>query len=196
MHYIFPRQFGLHNVFTSKIDPKETTHAFKDYSLREKEISSKLLARQKEPIPAPSSSDGIKCLPLPKRLRGKPFDLVAKLRKFHARCSYTKLLQHYCPPTTGWDLQGNPSELNQVNFQKFATPVSQVSAFCRSALANTIPLEFWGDGDTAVRNRSKVSLHIDRFVRARKYETVSLHDILDGLKVCCEYNALEDMRAR
>ncbi|KAF2259198.1 hypothetical protein CC78DRAFT_525270, partial [Lojkania enalia] len=38
MRYIFPRQFGLHNVFISQVDSRETSMQFKDYTLREREI--------------------------------------------------------------------------------------------------------------------------------------------------------------
>jgi hypothetical protein len=96
MRYLFPRQFGLHNVFTSKVDKRETAMAFKDYTLREKEIlhgfdrafakkslSEEQMARRR--------------LWIPKRLRGEPVALVEKLRKLHSRCSYMELLRHYCP---------------------------------------------------------------------------------------------------
>ncbi|RYP25294.1 hypothetical protein DL767_008472 [Monosporascus sp. MG133] len=41
MMYMFPRQFGLHNVFTSRVDFKETSQRLKDYTLREDEIAAK-----------------------------------------------------------------------------------------------------------------------------------------------------------
>ncbi|CAD0096672.1 unnamed protein product [Aureobasidium mustum] len=40
LKYIFPRQFGLHNVFTYAIDMKNSAQPFKDYTLREQEIKS------------------------------------------------------------------------------------------------------------------------------------------------------------
>lgn len=82
MMYIFPRQFDLHNVFTSVVDSRETTQPFKDYTLREDEINKKY---------NPSN------VKLPKRLRGKTVDLVQKLRIYHSRCSYKELLDYYCP---------------------------------------------------------------------------------------------------
>jgi len=98
MKYIFPRQFGLHNVFTSKVDPRDTAQPFKDYTLREQEIlratSQKNLAKAGRAGEVPSSK--LTCS-LPRRLRGRPTDMVYKLRKLHARCSYTELLRHYCP---------------------------------------------------------------------------------------------------
>lgn len=81
--YIFPRQFGLHNVFTHNVDYRETVHPFKDYTLREDEIHEK--------YPSVSTAK------IPKRLRGKAVDLVQKLQILHNRCPYKKLLEYYCP---------------------------------------------------------------------------------------------------
>jgi telomerase reverse transcriptase len=89
MMYIFPRQFGLHNVFTSQVDHTQTAQRFQDYTLREEEITQKFCVSQ----------DGVQQFKahIPKRLRGLTQDLVRKLQVFHARCSYSMLLQHYCP---------------------------------------------------------------------------------------------------
>lgn len=81
--YIFPRQFGLHNVFTSEVDTRETVQPFKDYTLREEEIDSKYPEK--------------KAIKIPKRLHGKPKDLVRTLQVLHSRCSYNNLLEYYCP---------------------------------------------------------------------------------------------------
>lgn len=93
MKYIFPRQFGLHNPFTSSLDPRETIQPFKDYTLREQEISRhqcqaarKVGAKDKKSLKQH----------LPKRLRGSVIDLVKKLQILHSRCSYKELLEHYC----------------------------------------------------------------------------------------------------
>ncbi|KAL8757565.1 MAG: hypothetical protein Q9199_002136 [Rusavskia elegans] len=90
MKYIFPRQFGLHNVFTSTIDPKETVQPFKDYTLREHEIT------QNTRRAVPNNPSNIRSH-LPRRLRGAVFDLVVKLQKRHYQCAYYELLKHYCP---------------------------------------------------------------------------------------------------
>lgn len=87
MKYIFPRQFRLHNVFNSTVDPNETVQPFRDYTLREHEIA------QSKRCAGPQSSEQH----VPKRLRGATFDLVRKLQKNHSRCSYHQLLKHYCP---------------------------------------------------------------------------------------------------
>lgn len=89
MMYIFPRQFALHNVFTSHVDPMQTAQRFQDYTLREEEIVRNF-----------RKSDGcteVLDVHVPKRLRGKLEYLVQRLQTLHARCSYAALLQHYCP---------------------------------------------------------------------------------------------------
>lgn len=89
MMYMFPRQFGLHNVFTSQVDHTQTAQKFQDYTLREEEITRKFC----------TSGEGTQHFKahIPKRLRGPPQHLVERLRVFHDRCSYAKLLEHYCP---------------------------------------------------------------------------------------------------
>lgn len=92
MKYIFPRQFGLHNVFTSIRDSKDTTQPFKDYTLREEEIAR---------ADRPRKIMNLSTAHLPKRLRGRAFELVQRLQVLHKRCSYTQLLAHYCPQVRG-----------------------------------------------------------------------------------------------
>ena len=82
MMYMFPRQFGLHNVITSIVDPRETAQPFKDYTTREDEIGAKF--------------SGLDTIKIPKRLRGKAAQLVQKLQILHHRCPYKLLLEHYC----------------------------------------------------------------------------------------------------
>lgn len=86
LKHIFPRQFDLHNVFTSKVDRKETVHAFKDYTLREQEIAAVNKGLK------PGTAENV-----PKRLRGTAFELVARMQKLHKRCSYHALVKYYCP---------------------------------------------------------------------------------------------------
>ena len=97
MKYLFPRQFGLHNVFTCTVDPKETVQPFKDYTLREQEIAQ--LRRQQLQRRGTGSSGITVKDRLPKRLRGEALELVRKLQRLHSRCSYHDLLKHYCPST-------------------------------------------------------------------------------------------------
>ncbi|KAK2040516.1 hypothetical protein LZ31DRAFT_40461 [Colletotrichum somersetense] len=108
MMYIFPRQFGLHNVFTSSVDRSTTSQKFADYTLREEEISS-LSEKQKSR--------------LPKRLRGDARRLVERLQLLHGRCSYAELLRHYCPSAIDTNRRTHSSKKTLKRPQRF--PASQ-----------------------------------------------------------------------
>lgn len=82
--YMFPQNFGLHNVFTCYPNSPVTTQNIYDYTFREDEINFK--------HPHPEIT-----LKIPKRLRGKVLDLIKKMRLLHKRCPYKKLLDYYCP---------------------------------------------------------------------------------------------------
>jgi len=96
LRYIFPRQYGMHNVFTSKVDVRETAMPFKDYTLREKELHLAMCRELPENVRTPEQVSRWKSR-LPKRLRGETIALVGKLRKLNQKCSYIELLRHYCP---------------------------------------------------------------------------------------------------
>ncbi|RDW68574.1 hypothetical protein BP5796_09231 [Coleophoma crateriformis] len=202
MMYLFPRQFGLHNVFTSQVDSRETVQPFKDYTLREEEIKSKYI---------------IGYIKLPKRLRGETVKLVQKLQVLHSRCPYQRLLEHYCPialnpesvvPQTpsqnGSDqstllrtqatLNSNPNLSSAtcgnvtIHGRKpvmmdHATPAAKVSAFCRAVLLNLIPHGFWGDGDTLAHNERVFFHNVAQFVELRRFETLNLHKILQRMRM-------------
>lgn len=96
MRYIFPHQFGLHNVFTSKVDPRDTAMPFKDYTLREKDIHSNMCRELGKK--ATDAQEVAKWKQrTPKRLRGDIIKLVERLRIRNQRCSYMEMLRHYCP---------------------------------------------------------------------------------------------------
>jgi telomerase reverse transcriptase len=96
MKYIFPRQFRLHNVFSCKIDYRQTAQPFKDYTLREAEIQSTPNDVEREHCTT-SNEAKPPALRLPKRLRGRIVELISTLRKRHQKCSYVELLRYYCP---------------------------------------------------------------------------------------------------
>jgi telomerase reverse transcriptase len=100
MKYMFPRQYGLHNVFTSSVDKRETAMPFKEYTLREKEIHQSMCRDLGEKIHNPGEVAKWK-LRIPKRLRGDLVSMVDKLRVLNQRCSYTEMLRHYCPVEVG-----------------------------------------------------------------------------------------------
>lgn len=169
MKHVFPRQFGLHNAFTSAIDHKETAHSFKDYMLREQEIRRAVLQ-------SPKTASKI-----PRRLRGACESLVASLRHKHNICPYSALLQYYCPYTVR-DMTSSKEQLHD-NVLHLATPASQVSAFCRSVISHVFSSQFWGEGEAKVHNEANIMARIDRFVRLGRYESMSMHDVMQGMKV-------------
>lgn len=64
-----------------------------------------------------------------------------------------------------------------------AEPVSSVSAFCQAVLSKIIPHEFWGVGHVQEHNRVNFLRNIDRFIKLRRFETISLHDVMQGFRV-------------
>jgi len=69
------------------------------------------------------------------------------------------------------------------NLMDYATPSANVSAFCRSILSILIPDNFWGEGETQIHNKGLFLKVVDRFIALRRFETVSLHDAVQGMKV-------------
>ncbi|KAK2755546.1 hypothetical protein FQN54_006486 [Arachnomyces sp. PD_36] len=188
MKYIFPRQFGLHNVFTSRVDTRETVQPFKDYTLREDEIEAADRATcMKKGVGVTKEGDGgdgnaknpLKTK-LPKRLRGELVSLIQKLQKRHTRCAYSELLKYYCP------IERTPTAAANNCFTEFATPVPSVSAFCRATILKLVPNELlYGVGEDAAHNKDHISKFIDTFIRMRRFESLSLHQVAQGMKVTC-----------
>jgi telomerase reverse transcriptase len=87
------------------------------------------------------------------------------------------------------DSTTNSSESKKLPSRKsslmdYATPTAHVSAFCRSVLSTLIPNGFWGEDDTQTSNKDLFMKVVDRFITLRRFETVSLHDAVQGMKVC------------
>ena len=64
-----------------------------------------------------------------------------------------------------------------------ATPAAMVSAFCLAVLSRLIPHEFWGVGDIRVQNEAVFHRNVRRFIELRRFETLSLHEVSQGIKV-------------
>ncbi|RDA96012.1 hypothetical protein CP533_5880, partial [Ophiocordyceps camponoti-saundersi (nom. inval.)] len=209
MMHLFPRQFGLCNVFTPKANSAGKDQGRFDYATREAELAP-LLRRDKV-------TDRIILPKVPKRLRGVASHLVRQLQILHARCSYTRTLGHYCPTqlvqsrtrrekpirctrrsrsrrattartttgtiTTNQRQHQTASRSNQTSLVDAATPVSHVSAFCQAVMSKIIPNQFWGDGDTGSHNKAAFLRKVDHFVKLRRFESISLHEILQGIRV-------------
>ncbi|CCU74861.1 telomerase reverse transcriptase [Blumeria hordei DH14] len=188
--FIFPRQFGLHNIFSSGRDNSQSIQSCCHDKIREKEIKDKF-----------PSQNSIK---IPKRLRGKPIALTERMLALHKKCSYRKLVEYYCPASTYKDanfkyFDSNTKEMinksieptntlsenatHERSLDEHATPVALVSSFCCAVLDNVIPPNFWGTTELQIRNRRTFYRNVDQFVKRRRYETLSLHEALQGLQI-------------
>lgn len=94
-----------------------------------------------------------------------------------------------CCTPLGIPAQSNYSSANKVSpsrkpiLMDYATPAAEVSAFCRSVLSTLIPNRFWGEADTQTHNKGLFLKAVDKFISLRRFETMSLHDALQGMKV-------------
>ncbi|KAJ5938172.1 hypothetical protein N7454_004514 [Penicillium verhagenii] len=71
----------------------------------------------------------------------------------------------------------------KLTLTEYATPASSVSAFCRAVLLRLIPLKFFGDGPEGLFNRKAIMKHVDSFIKMRRFESPSLHEVCTGLKI-------------
>ena len=220
MKYVFPRQFGLHNVFTSVVDQKETVQRFKDYTLREHEIAQQLSFQSTSPTDIVDDRPAVKA---PKRLRGGAQALVQKMLKNHRSCSYTQLLRHYCPvqpiwPSVSANASSTQSQRSSASSTRlvtqapttksavstsqhgsmtflhhpssspivaYATPTKNVSAFCQSAMRKLLPRGAFGVGIEGAHNKSRFMACVDHFITMRRFESLSLHEVVQGMRLCC-----------
>jgi hypothetical protein len=99
MKYIFPWQFGLHNVFCSDVNKFKTTQPFQDYTYR-----------SSIDLDVPNDDEGGVSLRkqfIPKRLM-RAEGLVETLIRRNRKIKYGLILKHHCPSmvcqssTHGW----------------------------------------------------------------------------------------------
>jgi len=194
MMYIFPRQFGLHNAFTSVVDYRRTAQKLQDYTLREDEISEKFPRVDAQGRPTKKH--------IPKRLRGVKH-LVERLQVLHGRCAYTEMIQHYCPvgQVDGQnDLGSRPNDRSKPrrapvfplvfkSLTDLATPTSDVSAFCQAVISKVIPNGFWGQGAAQEHNKACFLRKVHHFLHLRKFESMCLHDVMQQMKVRLDIGA-------
>lgn len=173
IRYIFPRQFKLHNVFTSTIDTRQTTHKLQDYTLRVGDLRKGSNQSADSPLNEPFIS-GWDDRSVPKRLRSRVLPFVVDIQKRVGSCNYASLLDYYCPRTLFNAFDG-PSKTPQ----EASTPPPRVAAFCWAVVNSIMPRGSWGpDGNEDILKKA-----INRFVKLGKGETMSLHDVLQHLKV-------------
>ncbi|RYO84278.1 hypothetical protein DL766_006470 [Monosporascus sp. MC13-8B] len=64
-----------------------------------------------------------------------------------------------------------------------ATPPAKVSAFCQAVLSRILPNEFFGAGSTGQQNKELVLKKMHQFILLRRFEGMSLHEVMQGMKV-------------
>lgn len=203
LQYMFPRQFGLHNVFTSTVDPAETSQPLKDYAFREMEIEEKSKGRPTK---------------MPHRLRGTAIDMVRKMQRNHRNCSYSQLLRCYCPVTkVAMECAKNPEKAQyslstpdseglvtqmakpsptfdssgslrdqydtETSFLPHSTSPEMISMFCRSVIKRLLPRNVLGTASDGAHNLRVILQRIDQFIKLRRFETLSLHQVMQGIRV-------------
>lgn len=70
-----------------------------------------------------------------------------------------------------------------MNFTDYATPAASISAFCRAVIQNLVPAGFFGAGEQGAIHQNIILRHVDRFIHMRRRESLSLHEICEGIKV-------------
>ena len=200
--YVFPRQFGFHNVFTSKVDQAETVQKLKDYTFREQEITGRK-----------GKAQGW----APRRVRGDPIRLLQKIHRNHKVCCYDQFLRHYCPLVSAKAQPGpvspeqwtpsmsglgllatqtsvartpradlatsSPGYDWDTSFLAHASPVSCVSAFCRAVVTHLLPRNTFGCGSQGQQNHDKIMKRIDDMILLRRFESMTLHQVMQGIRL-------------
>ncbi|KAK8050638.1 RNA-directed DNA polymerase [Apiospora phragmitis] len=176
MMYMFPRQFGLHNAFNSRVNFSETSQRLKDYTLREQEIQDKFGELAGDDIRRKKAN--------PKRLRGRVNDDLDHKELSHIRHDKTpksskgsegKLLKR--------KPQSQPPLSSTQKLVELSSPVSQVSAFCQSVLSKIVPDEFWGVGPAQEHNKRVAMKMVGQFIYLRRFEGMYLHEVMRGMKI-------------
>lgn len=88
-------------------------------------------------------------------------------------------------------IETNTSANDCSSLTELAVPVAHVSAFCQAVLSKIVPHGFWGHADVQQHNRDTFLRNVDRFVKLRRFETISLHDVTQGVKASVASECLE-----
>jgi hypothetical protein len=124
--------------------------------------------------------------PMPKEAEGQPKIFSSEESTLLDTQNPTGKSGQSMPPSNSKDAHLSEIELPQrkQSFTDFSTPPAKVSAFCRAVLCAIIPEEFWGTGEVGGWNKRVMMRNVDRFIRLRRFESLALHEVLQGLKVC------------
>ncbi|KAJ3289397.1 hypothetical protein HK104_007493 [Borealophlyctis nickersoniae] len=100
------------------------------------------------------------------------------MMKLHQKCNYQALLDHYCPQETMLSSE-DTAAIGKLNHLRHHSNFHQVSGFVRAVVRRVIPHDIWGDS----KNEDAALKALDKFIRLRRYETLSLQNVSHGLKV-------------
>jgi telomerase reverse transcriptase len=72
-----------------------------------------------------------------------------------------------------------PETQSSERFTDYASSAGEVAGFVKATIKRVIPYALFGSDD----NKKLVLRMVDRFIKLRRYESFSLHEVLQGLKV-------------
>ena len=75
----------------------------------------------------------------------------------------------------------HPGAGGRERFTDFAASSGEASGFVRAVIGRVIPNEFFGNRGS--HNKDCAMRTVDRFVKLRRFESFTLHEALQGLKV-------------
>jgi telomerase reverse transcriptase len=76
-----------------------------------------------------------------------------------------------------------PPDFHYASLTELATPVSDISAFCRAVLSKVIPNDFWGQSEIQEHNKACFLKQVHHFINLRRFESMCLHEVMQGMKV-------------
>ncbi|KAJ1301223.1 hypothetical protein OPQ81_003632 [Rhizoctonia solani] len=206
--YMFPLQYGLHNVFTCALHYWENGGRFRDYRDREAEIRERGSCKT------------------PKRLKSV-LALIQGLIRRHRRFNYQRVCQAICRSrvnvsalseldqskilelmseyshsiTASYMLSQIPEKSYQIfhpslvfphgaseaalevklkpRFVEFACSHHEVLRYVKTVVDEVIPHAFWGSNT----NRKIIDEHIHTIITQRRFETVTLHQLVQKLRI-------------
>ncbi|KAG0366783.1 hypothetical protein BGZ54_004884 [Gamsiella multidivaricata] len=169
---MFPRQYGLNNVFI-QCDTARSTSLFGVYNTA-------------APM-APAASAKVPRHPW--RLR-QMREQVEKMLELNSMCAYKLLLQYYCP-VKAIDEPSVTVDTSSAALLTYHSSFDQVTSFVHAVVKKVIPLAMFGSQE----NRIVILRAMTRFIRLRKFETMSLQYVLQGFRMSdCQW--LQDTRLR
>lgn len=71
----------------------------------------------------------------------------------------------------------------ETSIVELATPSAQVSAFCQAVVTKLLPNGFLGADEVLEHNKCLLLHRVDHFIRLRRFESMSLHEVMQDMKV-------------